>query len=203
MKLRGVGDPGQYPGAKRLGKLYGGKPDTARCAENQHGFAGLIAAPLTQRKPGGIVYQRHGRRFFERHRIGDGMALVCRHRDQFGKAAARLAHGDDPVAGRETLNPVAQRADNAGGTLTWNEGQGGARLMQPADQQDVDIIRRGGVDFDQNFARPRHRIRHVANDCLLKRAERIDDDSTHCFFLPVPANAARATGWRPVPHPRP
>ncbi|HSY94359.1 MAG TPA: hypothetical protein VK793_02005 [Steroidobacteraceae bacterium] len=107
------------------------------------------------------------------------VALVSRNRDGIG-VAALLGHCQDPITCSQRRNATPARTDNAGRPLARDKRPLRQELIRAADDQQVDIIDRRSVNFDQDLARTGDRYRDFGGAQLLRPTEFVDNDRAHC-----------------------
>ena len=107
------------------------------------------------------------------------VALVGRNCDGFG-IAALLGHCQDPIACSQRGNATPARTDDAGRPLARDKRPLRQELIRAADDQQVDVIDRRGVNLDQDLARTGDRCRDFGGAQPLRPAEFVDNDRTHC-----------------------
>jgi len=142
----------QHSCAQRLGELHRGEADAPGRAEHQHRLAGAIAGPLAQRRPRRVVHERQRGRLDEGDRGRQPVAVLLGRKREF-RVAAVLGHGQDAVTDLDRGHARPDRRHKTGRTLARRERRLGQELILAADHQQIDEIRRRGVNFDQNLAR--------------------------------------------------
>ena len=101
--------------------------------------------------------------------------VLAEHDDPVAVGKRRV--DDHPVADRNTVDPLAQPADD-----TRAVGAQDARLRdgrEPAPDPDVEAVHRGGTELEEHLARPGCRVRGLLEDENLGAAVLVDSHGLH------------------------
>lgn len=178
----------------QLGQQHAGGADPARCAQHQHGLAGLDATAFVQHAIGGAVGAGQGGGLDVGHAVGDRHQLAGPNDAVFGHRAASafaqhvelaafpvdvMRDRQDAVADLPAVDAVTQRIDDAGAVAAGDAGQFDPDAGHAAAGEHVEIVQPAGRDLDPHPAGRRHRLFDITGSADRQVAMRFEIHRFH------------------------